>query len=85
MIAMDRPGYGYSDYCNEETSITERVEIAHAIIQLYNIDYLLIVGYSYGGPIADSYAGRYPEKIFNFLLLAPVIATYDEKIFWFNH
>ena len=85
MIAMDRPGYGYSDYGNAETSIIEQVEIAHAIVQQYEIDSLLVVGYSYGGPIAGSYASRYPEKIFNLLLLAPVIAPYHEKIFWFNN
>lgn len=85
MIAMDRPGYGYSDYGHAEISVIAQVEIAQLITSNYDVDSLIVVGYSYGGPVAGAYAARYPERVSDLLLLAPVIAPYDEKIFWFNH
>lgn len=84
MIAIDRPGYGYSDYGHAESSIIEQAKIARQITQLHGQDSLIIVGHSYGGPVATAYAGLYPEQVSAILLLAPVIAPDHEKIFWFN-
>lgn len=84
MISIDRLGYGLSEYGQIETDIYKQVKIAHEIIQKYNIDSLIVVGYSYGGPIAPIYAVKYPHHIAEVILLAPVIHPEAEKIFWFN-
>ena len=84
MIAMDRPGYGHSDYGHATPSIIGQVEAAHEILQQYDRDTLILIGYSYGGPIAASYAARYPTNVENLILLAPVVNPDHEKIFWFN-
>ena len=84
MIAIDRPGYGYSDYGHAEPSIIQQAKIAQQIIQLDAQDSVILVGHSYGGPVATAYAGLYPEQVSAILLLAPVIAPDHEKIFWFN-
>lgn len=84
MIIMDRPGYGFSAYGHAEPSIIEQVEAVHFVLEHYRPQNLVVVGYSYGGPIAGDYAARYPEHIKAVLLLAPVIAPQGEKLFWFN-
>lgn len=84
MISMDRFGYGTSRYGHIEKSIPRQVEAAHEIIKQYPRHKIILVGYSYGGPIAASYAARYPDQIKALLLLAPVIHPDKEKLFWFN-
>jgi pimeloyl-ACP methyl ester carboxylesterase len=84
LIIMDRPGYGFSNYGKAEVSVVEQVEAARFVLEHYQAENLIVVGYSYGGPVAGSYAGRYPNKVKALLLLAPVIAPEGEKLFWFN-
>ena len=84
MIAIDRPGYGYSDYGKAEPSIIKQAKLLHDIIDVQPQDSLVLVGFSYGGPVATAYAGLYPEQVSGILLLAPVIAPGHEKVFWFN-
>ncbi|MEO0338889.1 MAG: alpha/beta hydrolase [Bacteroidota bacterium] len=84
MVSMDRLGYGHSNYGKGEPSIIKHVEAAHFVLEHYEPDTIILVGYSYGGPISGSYAGRYPEKLKSLLMLAPVNHPEAEKIFWFN-
>ena len=82
MISYDRPGY--SKLSDEYMSVDDQVDVANAIINQFPDKKIMLVGYSYGGPIAAVLAGKYPERIRSILLLAPVIDPYHEKIFWFN-
>lgn len=84
MIVIDRPGYGDSDYGNAETNIIRQARIAHQIMQKERHRRQLIVGYSYGGPVAGAYAARYGTTSDHLLLLAPVVHPEAERIFWFN-
>jgi pimeloyl-ACP methyl ester carboxylesterase len=84
MIVIDRPGYGYSDYGHPETSIIQQAKIARQITSLNSRVSIILVGFSYGGPVATAYAGLYPEQVSSILLMAPVLAPGHEKIFWFN-
>jgi len=84
MISIDRLGYGLSEYGQIEPDIHKQVKIAHEIIQNYDVDSLIVVGYSYGGPIAPIYATEYPDRVAEVILLAPVVNPEAEKIFWFN-
>lgn len=84
MVTMDRLGYGYSNYGEGEPSIIEHVKAAKYVLDQYQPDTIILVGYSYGGPIAGSLAGRHPEKLKALLMLAPVNAPEGERIFWFN-
>lgn len=84
MVNMDRLGYGYSSYGKAEPSVIKHAEAAKFVLDHYDPDTIILVGYSYGGPIAGAFAARYPEKIKSLLMLAPVNAPDAEKIFWFN-
>lgn len=84
-IALDRPGYGYSNYGQAEGSIMNQVAAAEFIMERYDPDTLMVVGYSYGGPIAGCYTAHNKENLKSLLMLAPVNAPDGERIFWFNH
>jgi len=86
MIAVDRPGYGYSCFGKTCTSIEQQAALIAPLLKLNkNEKPVLLVGHSYGGPIAIRLAMDYPE-IANgsILLLAPAIDPDNEKKFWFN-
>lgn len=84
MIAMDRPGYGYSRYGRIESDISQQTIMAKSIMETLPPKNILLVGYSYGGPVAASFAARYPEKLIGLILLAPVVDPEGERLFWFN-
>ncbi|MEM6377842.1 MAG: alpha/beta hydrolase, partial [Bacteroidota bacterium] len=84
MVTMDRLGYGFSNYGKGEPSIVEHVKAAQFVLDHYQPDTLILVGYSYGGPIAGALAGKQPKKLKALLMLAPVNAPDGERIFWFN-
>lgn len=84
LISMDRPGYGFSDYGDAQPSIIKQAEAVERVLSQYQYSELIVVGYSYGGPIAADYTARYPASIKALVLLAPVIAPDGEKLFWFN-
>ena len=86
MIAVDRPGYGYSCFGKTCTSIEQQAACIAPILRLNKNDKpVLLVGHSYGGPIVLRLAMDYPD-IANgsILLLAPAIDPDNEKKFWFN-
>jgi pimeloyl-ACP methyl ester carboxylesterase len=80
MIAIDRPGYGYSSYGEPMTSIKEQAEAVVAAIP----DHAILVGHSYGGPVAAAVAMYFPEKVRELVLLAPAVDPEHEKQFWIN-
>ncbi len=81
LISMDRLGYGYSDYGKAETSITEQAKSAFFILTKNQLKYVVVIGWSYGGPIAAKMAYLYPEIIKHAVLIAPAISPKDEKYF----
>ncbi|MCP4122936.1 MAG: alpha/beta hydrolase [Bacteroidetes bacterium] len=80
MMAADRPGYGFSEYGLVVTSIQEQARRVAAGIP----DNSIIVGHSYGGPVAAAIAMYHPEKVRELLLLAPAVDPDNEKQFFVN-
>ena len=80
LIAVDRLGYGYSDYGNAETSIQKQAESIYTIIQKHHLKDVILVGWSFGGPIIAKMAMKYPE-IKHLVMIAPAISPDDEKFF----
>jgi len=81
LIAIDRLGYGYSDYGNAETSIEKQATIINNFITSLSTKKTVLVGWSFGGPIAVKIAINNP-KISSLLLLAPAIDPQLEKHFY---
>lgn len=85
MVSIDRLGYGYSHYGRSEVSIAKQAETVKDVIDYYGGRKAILVGHSYGGPIAAKVAMDYPERVQSVLMLAPVNDPDNEKIFWFAH
>ena len=81
LISMDRLGYGYSNYGKAETSITAQAKSAFFILKKNKLQRVIVIGWSYGGPIAAKMAYLYPKTIKHCVLIAPAISPKDEKYF----
>ena len=86
LIAVDRPGYGYSGFGKAMTSIEKQAACIAPILDLNkNSKPVLLVGHSYGGPVVARLAMDYPDKANGpMLMLAPGIDPDNERLFWFN-
>ena len=78
MIAYDRIGYNYNDKNVTQESIAFETDLLKSIAKNIDRDKLIIVGYSYGGPIALAFK----ERIKKVVLLAPALYSEVEHIPW---
>ncbi len=80
LITVDRLGYGYSDHGNAETSIDKQAESIFAIAEKHKLTNLILVGWSYGVPIAAKMAFKFKE-VKHSVLVAGAMSPNDEKFF----
>lgn len=80
LYSIDRPGYGYSNFGKSETSITKQAKVAAEIIDSLPEKNVIVVGHSFGGPIA-AYSSLLSPKIKQAVMLAPAIDPENEKFF----
>lgn len=81
LISIDRLGYGYSDFGNSHTSIQQQGEAIQSIIEKSCLSQdVILVGHSYGGPIAVRMAMDNPTSYKSLLLLAPALDPENEKV-----
>ncbi len=83
MISIDRLGYGESDRGNY-ASIQDQTKMLHTILENYPTQDLIMVGHSYGAPIAATYESIYQDAS-ALVLLAPVVDPDNERLFWFAY
>jgi len=88
IIAVDRPGYNKSTYKGRRRpvpSITIQAKAIHQAMQLNRSGKTAVVmGSSYGAPIAAKIAILHPENYHHLLMLAPAIDPEQEKFWWFH-
>lgn len=87
MYAADRPGYGYSGLGDAMPDLAEQAAVQKPILDsLHKAHHpIIVVGVSYGGPIACRFAMDYPDLVDGLVLVAPPIGPGREKIFWFTY
>ena len=87
MIAVDRAGFGKSNYGLAVTSIEQHVGYLEKLVNEYNIPghKIYVMGSSYGAPIAAAFAMDNPELVQELYLISPVLDPSTEKIFWFSY
>nr|WP_299033211.1 alpha/beta fold hydrolase [uncultured Tenacibaculum sp.] len=78
MISYDRVGYNYQDRNPVQESIVFERDMLQDILQDINPKKTIVVGYSYGGPIALALQ----KKVHKVLLLAPAIHSKVEPMPW---
>jgi pimeloyl-ACP methyl ester carboxylesterase len=87
LLAADRPGYGYSGLADPMPDIAAQAHVLSLIIDSLHKAHrpIILVGVSYGGPIACRLAMDYPDLIDGLVLMAPPLGPGREKIFWFTY
>ncbi len=87
IFVLDRPGYGYSGFGEPVTSIRQQSEMIRPILDSLRSsrNQVIVLGVSYGGPIAARLAADYPDLVDGLVLGAPAIAPGEEKVYLISH
>ncbi|QKC84167.1 alpha/beta fold hydrolase [Mesorhizobium sp. NZP2077] len=73
LIALDRPGSGYSTRANGATGrLPEQAALVRRFIEKLRLERPLVVGHSLGGAVTLTLAVEHPEVIAGIALLAPL-------------
>lgn len=86
IVAVDRLGYGKSEYGKEVLSTQLQALAIKNIIDKENTTHkkVFMLGRSYGAPIAAWLAIHYPETFEKLIMVSPVIDPDKEKFYWFS-
>ncbi|GAB4418641.1 MAG: alpha/beta fold hydrolase [Bacteroidia bacterium] len=83
LISVDRAGYGQSDPPKAEPSMALQTRrLAPVLATVPGGVPLIVVGHSYGGPVAARLAMEYPDRVSGLLLLAGIFDPKLESRFW---
>jgi pimeloyl-ACP methyl ester carboxylesterase len=82
LVAVDRPGYGYSDFGRVETSIIRQAELLQPLIDRYRkAPYLMIVGSSYGGSVSARLAMNNPDRVDHVVFVSSALGPGLERTY----
>jgi pimeloyl-ACP methyl ester carboxylesterase len=75
VIAVDRPGHGWSARGDGEADATPRRQAAvlHEVLRKSKVDRPILLAHSWAGSVALAYALAYPDEVSGLVLLAPVV------------
>ena len=83
LMAVDRPGYGYSNLGRQLISVKEQARMIAEVIRTKKSVHRSIIlhGSSYGGTVAARIAMDYPDLVDGLLLQSASLAPGEEKIY----
>ncbi|MBC7863919.1 MAG: alpha/beta hydrolase, partial [Bacteroidia bacterium] len=85
MVSVDRLGYGKSDYGKAELSTEEQVNSILEVMKKFPTDKkIIVVGRSYGAPIAAMVSKELGKQVGKLILISPVVHPDKEKFYWFS-
>ncbi|WP_138940668.1 alpha/beta fold hydrolase [Aquimarina agarivorans] len=82
--AIDRPGYGYSNFGKELPEIEPQAEAMNQLIDYYQLKNVITIGSSYGGPLAARVAAI-NNNVKGVIMISPAIDPDQEKDVWGAH
>lgn len=86
IIAIDRPGYGYSNFGSVITNLQHQVNTIQPLIDsLTARTKAILVGTSYGGPVAAQLAMNLPNRFEQLILLSAAVKPGSEKTYWISY
>lgn len=86
LIAVDRPGFGYSDFGFPEPSIERQAALIKPILEKNkNHHPVILVGHSLGGPVIARLAIDYPEMVDGLVFLSASVDPELEPNEWYRH
>lgn len=84
LLFVDRPGHGKSDIGSEQNVLPDGQADAIAVLmKKRGITRAIIVGHSFGGAIAASFAVRYPNMVSGLVFLSPAVYPWNGGIAWY--
>ncbi len=85
MIALDRPGYNKSRHGRTVNDIDSQTMVVNKLIELHkNGTKVIVMGKSYGSPIAVMAAAQHPDLVDGLMLISSATDSASEKYFWFS-
>ena len=86
LIAVDRPGFGNSGAGKVERSLAQQSkDVAPLLDRVQKGQRVILVGHSYGGPLAARMAIDYPKKVTDVIILAGSIDPALEETKWYQY
>jgi pimeloyl-ACP methyl ester carboxylesterase len=84
VIAVDRPGRGYSTRPRDGWKLEVQADLIHQAVRAAGIEKPIVVGQSYGGAVALAYALRHQDDMSGLVLLASVSHEWPGGVAWYN-
>lgn len=84
LIAVDRPGYGWSDYGRAERSVQAQAAQLQPLLVRHEASQTLLLGHSYGGPVIARMAMDYPEQVNGLIIVAGSVDPELEPHEWWR-
>lgn len=86
MLAPDRPGFGRTRHGKAEPKLEQQAAAILAVITHAKLQQpVILLGHSWGGPIAVQFSAIYPEKTRAVVNIAGSMDPNLEKRRWYNH
>lgn len=82
VIFLDRPGQGYSEAFEGSNDVAVQTSSIAKLMDELKTEKAIIVGHSFGGALASTFAVLYPEKTAGLILLAPVTHPWHTGVDW---
>ncbi|MDQ6480202.1 alpha/beta hydrolase [Dyadobacter sp. LHD-138] len=90
IVSVDRVGYGKSrlKMKKKRKYVTSIATQAKALLPVFSLNHsdqkVIVLGRSYGAPIAAKMVSMVPEKVKELIMVSPVIDPDKEKFYWFS-
>jgi pimeloyl-ACP methyl ester carboxylesterase len=85
VILVDRPGFGYSMRKGREgSSPAYQAGVLRELLDRLSVDRAIIVGHSWGGTLALTFALDFPERVAGLVLVAPPTHPQMRFVTWNN-
>lgn len=78
IIAIDRLGFGYSDFGTAVPSLAEQAEAMAQVLRPFGDSKKILVGHSMGGPLLARVAIDDPELVDGMVMVAPAVSPAEE-------
>jgi pimeloyl-ACP methyl ester carboxylesterase len=85
VIAIDRPGHGWSDRPGgrADAAPARQAALIHEALAAIGVKHAVVVGHSLGGSVATRLALDHPEIVSGLMLLAPATHPWPSGVAWY--
>ncbi len=84
LLVFDRPGFGFSQFGEEEKSLSGQVEALRAVLEVIKTPEVILAGHSLGGPVIAKFVMQYPDLVSGLVFLAASVDPHLEPIYWWQ-